>query len=85
MFIPDLPDMADLITCPNSLSKEDIIAMVVYEDGSGVRYVNVFDSGVDISTLSPLDCNDPTDIDSILSLLFAEDAGGNAGLRGVKI
>jgi hypothetical protein len=77
--------MADLVTCPNSLTWQDVVGSVVYEDGAGVKYVNVFDSGVDISTLTPLDCDDPKDIESILLALFGQDAGGNPGLRGVTL
>ena len=77
--------MADLVTCPNSLTWQDVVGSVVYEDGVGTRYVNVFDSGVDISTLTPLDCDDPKDIESILLALFSDDTSGNPGLRGVTL
>lgn len=76
--------MADLVTCPNDLSIEDVIGRVVYQDLTGDRYINVFDSGVDIDELFPLDCDDPNDLHSVLLLLFAEDGSGNDGLRGVK-
>ena len=77
--------MADLVTCPNSLTWQDVVGSVVYEDGAGVRYVNVFDSGVDISTLTPLDCDDAKDPETIILMLFSQDSSGNDGIRGVKM
>lgn len=73
--------MADVITCPNLLSAEDVIRLAMRVDATGVRYVNLIDSGVDVDDLEPLDCQNNLSFDDIVLGLAEEDGSGNVGFR----
>lgn len=74
-----------IYSCDNNLSVEDLIGLVVMDDGSGNLYLNVYDSGVDYSTLDDLDCLHNLSLEDILRMLVTLDNAGNPAIRAIKI
>jgi len=71
-------------SCDNNLSLEDLAALVVGETG-GELYVNIYDSGVAIATLTDLTCLHSLSPEDIFRRLITTDLAGNPAIRGVKL